>query len=278
MSDADVQLPEFCILHFAFYINFKDNEQEMFMIALITDIDGTLIGDAAGLSVFNNFLKKYRERVFLTYATGRNYEHYCSVFKCEGLLNPDAMILNTGADVYMKKHGRYTVDESWHDVIKDESWDIGKIEEALKGVGNISVQEYTYKYKLSYYINMDKAESVKESVSKVLDDNGIKAKVIISHAAYVDILPEKCDKGEAAIFLMNKMKIPAYRVIVAGDSENDLDLFLKFKKGIIDANALFELKDSLRDRNFYLAKNECASELLEGFRYYIEKGIFNAES
>jgi sucrose-6F-phosphate phosphohydrolase len=244
------------------------------MIALVTDIDGTLVGDPAGLTQFNKYLKGVREHVFLVYATGRSMREYEDVVLREGLLLPDAAIINTGADVYIKKHGQFLHDHEWHERIKDPSWDAGRVMAALSGVESLSLQEHRNVHKVCYFFVIGEDKTAKQNAEQALAAAGIRAKVIISHGAYLDVLPEKCDKGEAACYLIDKMKIGREAVIVAGDSENDLDLFLKFEKGIIVSNALAGLKDPLKDRGFFLSGSGCATGLMEGMKYYIEKGIF----
>lgn len=244
------------------------------MISLITDIDGTLVGDEAALSFFNKFLKPFRDQVYLVYATGRSKREYDDVIKREGLLLPEAAIINTGADIFIKKSGQYIHDHEWHERIKDPSWSAEKVMETLKGVDSITLQDHRNAHKVSYFTVIGEEAAVREKAAAALSAAGIKAKVIISGGTYLDVLPEKCDKGEAAVFLAGKEKIDSGRVITAGDSENDLDLLLKFDKGIVVSNALAGLKEKLKDKGFYFARGAFAAGLQEGMKYYIDRGIF----
>ena len=244
------------------------------MIALITDIDGTLVGDEGSLLFFNEFLIHHREQVYLVYATGRSKREYEEVIKRDALLLPEAAIINTGADIFVKRSGRYIHEHEWHEKIKDASWQAEKVMEVLKNTEYITLQDHRNAHKVSYFTVTGKETEAREKVAVMLAEAGIRAKVIISGGTYLDVLPEKCDKGEAAIFLAGKEKIEKDRVIVAGDSENDLDLFLKFSKGIIVSNALDGLMKKLKDKGFYFARGAFAAGLQEGLEYYMDKGMF----
>jgi sucrose-phosphate synthase len=234
------------------------------MTALVTDIDGTLLGDANGLKELNQYLKCRRRDFYIVYATGRSIEEYMEVTARGVLIEPDAAIINTGADILRKNE----IIRDWHDVIEDASWSSDKVARAMLKVEGIAAQAHLSRNKVCYFADPAAAPEIRDRVKKALKKAGVRAKVIMSHGKYIDILPERCDKGEAALFLMNLAKVKASDVIVAGDSENDLDLFMKFKRGIVVANALENLKNDLKGGDFYFAKNPYAAGILEGLRHY----------
>jgi sucrose-phosphate synthase len=240
------------------------------MTALITDIDGTLVGDEQGLKALNEYLAARRKGFYLVYATGRCLEEYLEVTGRGILIMPDAAIINTGADILVSAGGKPESIREWHDEIADVTWRAEKVIEALSGVDCLTMQAHLSKNKVCYFIEPSRAAQARGRVQKALDEAGIKAKVIISHGKYIDILPEKCDKGEAGRFLMERQGIKPGAVIVAGDSENDLDLFMKFKRGIVVSNALENLKSSLKGKGFYFAKSPCAAGILEGLKHYLD--------
>lgn len=239
------------------------------MTALITDIDGTLVGDPAGLAALNEYIAQNRRDFYLVYATGRCMDEYVEVLGRGILIEPDAAIINTGADIIINTNDGLKAAARWHDKIADASWHADKVIKALTGVKGITTQAHLSKNKVCYFAEPRAAEETSRKVKKVLAQAGIKAKIIISHGKYIDILPEKCDKGEAAMFLMKTAGIKNENVIVAGDSENDLDLFLKFKRGIVVSNALENLKNALKGKGFFFAKNPCAAGILEGLKHYL---------
>jgi sucrose-phosphate synthase len=241
------------------------------MIALITDIDGTISGDAEGINEFKDFIFKLRENVFFVYATGRCMEDYKEIKDRDNLPLPDALILNTGADVYFNNDGIFEHNETWNEKINLPNWNNRKILNLLKEVKEITPQKNIQRFKVSFYAESGKERIAKEKTMEILKRNEIKANVIISHGIYLDVLPANCDKGKAALFLIREKKIKKNDVIVAGDSENDIDLFYVFEKGIVVANALNELKDKLKNKKIYFAKNSYAKGVIEGINFYLQE-------
>jgi len=232
------------------------------MLTLIADIDGTVSGDLDGLNEFKKYLQNIRKKVFFIYATGRSMQYYKEIEGRDNLPLPDALILNTGADIYFYNEGIFTQDKLWNEKINTPGWNSRKILDLLKGISEIAPQEDIQEYKVSFYIEQGREEVAKEKAKKILIENKMKANIIISHGVYLDVLPANCDKGKAALFLIKKKNIKRQDVIVAGDSENDLDLFFTFEKGIVVANALEKLKKELKNKNFYFARNSFAKGLM----------------
>ncbi len=243
------------------------------MLMLITDIDGTISGDAKGLDEFKKYLEKIRKKIFFVYATGRSMEYYKEIEKTDNLPLPDILILNTGADIYHYNNGVFEHNVLWNKIIDSPDWSNQKILELLKNIREITPQEDIQKYKVSFYIENGRQELARKKAKEILKMNKINANVIISHDVYLDVLPENCDKGKAALFLIKEKKIKKQDVIVAGDSENDMDLFLAFDKGIVVANALANVKKRLQYKNFYFAKNSYARGVVEGLDFYFKKII-----
>lgn len=244
------------------------------MNVLISDIDGTLLGDEGGLKAFNEYIDTIRDKIFLVYASGRSYEEYLSAIKHDGLIYPDAVITSTGADIYVKSGGGFELDESWHREINTDGWDVDKIRGMMESLPGLTGQTARNKYKASYYMSMTEQKELEKAVVNMIKKSGVGAKIIASHGIYLDILPIKCDKGGAARFLMNRLGFNDDNVIVAGDSENDVDLFMKFKHGIIVGNAHHAMKMMLKGGDYYEAKKHAASGLLEGLAYYAGKKVF----
>ncbi len=241
------------------------------MLTLISDIDGTLTGNEFGIKKFNEFIKNIKDQIFLIYATGRNYHDFNKVIFEEGIVLPDAFILNVGADVYYKKSGQFIQDLNWHKKIDDGIWDGDKIINLLRNIKGVKPQEYLHKYKISFYVDEFDINNIKNNILDVLKENNIKAKVIFSHGIFLDILPEKCDKAKAAKYLLKLFSLSEDLTVVAGDSENDEDLFLQFKNGIIVANSCKSFIDKVKDRGFYLASSSFAEGVIDGLNFYMDK-------
>ncbi|MBN2753799.1 MAG: HAD-IIB family hydrolase [Candidatus Goldbacteria bacterium] len=240
------------------------------MITLISDVDGTLLGDPAALNELNEYITEHRDSFHLIYATGRDVTEMNRGIFTEGLIMPDAAILSTGSEIYTVESGAFLPDVQWESIIS-ASWDKNKVEEAAKKVEGLMTQGKSEKLKVSYFIDPSAAEQIRCRFRKLFKEQGIKAKIIISHEKYLDIIPENCDKGKAAEFLIKKLAMSYDSSVVAGDSENDTDLFESFYHGIVVGNARHGLRLSTQNRDFYMAGTDYAAGVLEGLKYYMQR-------
>lgn len=237
--------------------------------ALISDIDGTLLGDQPGAAEYNEFVMARPDDLYTVYATGRNAGSWGNFVETGGIVLPHAVILNVGADIYFSFDGEYALDKEWHEEIADPSFTPRNIMTALEPVKGMRLQEFIHQFKVSYYTDpgANPAELERECRQRLLD-RGIQATVIPSHGEFLDVLPERCDKAKAARYLLKKERIKEDDAVVAGDSENDLALFLAFKKGIIVSNALPELKEKLSGMGKFEAVKPYAAGVVEGLKFY----------
>ena len=88
----------------------------------------------------------------------------------------------------------------------------------------------------------------------------------------LDVLPAGVDKGTAAVFLAKHWGVPRERVIVCGDTANDLSMFEQGFCGIVVGNALPELR-ALRSPRVYHARGRFAAGVEEGLRYWFERSF-----
>lgn len=241
------------------------------MTGIFSDIDGTMLGDAASLKELNAHLLKVRDRIRLVYASGRSLPECISALESGTLLPPDAFIAYTGAGIYFNVKGTYEKDMNWERAINTGGWDRKNIRKALSGIKEMTPQPEIWDYKVSYFVTPGDLEKAYLAAKSALAKSGVKARVIASHEIYMDILPEKCDKGLAAEYTAEKLGIKKENAVVAGDSGNDVDMFSRFKKGIIVGNAREEMTAMLKDTGHYRAKEYFASGVLEGLEYYFPK-------
>jgi hydroxymethylpyrimidine pyrophosphatase-like HAD family hydrolase len=123
---------------------------------------------------------------------------------------------------------------------------------------------YQTPFKVSYDI-VDPATG--EMVREELIRRGVDARVIVTHGSKMDIIPAAAGKGVAIGFLRDRLGIDPDRVVVAGDSANDVDMFTGQNRGIVVANADPELM-TLDRPQLYRASASHAAGVLEGLRYW----------
>ena len=90
-----------------------------------------------------------------------------------------------------------------------------------------------------------------------------------STMGYLDVLPKGVNKGSAAAFLASHWSLPRERVLVSGDTGNDLAMFAQGFRGIVVANAHAVLK-RLDAPTVYHARRGHAAGVLEGLRHWLE--------
>ena len=89
-----------------------------------------------------------------------------------------------------------------------------------------------------------------------------------SAGAYVDVLPHPLGKGYAAQFLQKELGVNPERVLVAGDSGNDQEMFSTHFKGVVPSNALDELKVVASEPWHYHSLYPAGQGVLDGLRHF----------
>ncbi len=238
---------------------------------LITDIDNTLLGDDAAMRQLCDYLKENRNRIGFGVASGRSFQLIEEVLNDYGIDHLDVAIGSVGTEIYYGP--TFTVDKGWSSHIRHK-WLPDRIHQACDVLPFMSLQEgesAQREFKISYTIDdsVDISQAETE-IRRALNEAKVAHTLIISHGAYVDVLPFRASKGKAVRFLANKWNIPLERIATAGDSGNDADMLIGHTAGIVVGNHDAEL-ESLRDlkRNrIYFARAHSAAGILEGLQHY----------
>lgn len=225
------------------------------MYILVCDVDDTLTGDREGLNLFNKVISAYREHFYVVYSSGRFKESLLSVIERERLMRPDAITCNVGTELYYSPF--WNKDEEWENII-NSSWNKHEIASLLSDL-NIEPQPFAKQFVLSYYVE-DNVEQVKNRLQRR------NVKIIHTKERYLDIFPERAGKGNAALYVKNKLQLP---LICCGDSENDEDMIRKSDYGIVVKNACKKLKKkSANFSNVYIASSPHAQGVIEGLQVF----------
>jgi sucrose phosphatase-like protein len=232
---------------------------------LVSDVDGTMLGDDRALSRFVEWYDAHRETMRLAYASGRFYESVVESIEATGLAEPDAVIGGVGTDICFYPSGE--VVEAWHARI-NRNWDARRVRERLSCRGRLVLQpeEFQSPFKVSYYLDDATGEELL-GIEEDLRAGSLDVQIVYSSKRDFDVLPRDADKGKAAAFLASLWGIPSERVMVSGDTGNDRALFGQGFQGIVVANALPELK-KLRGPQVYHARHSFAAGVLEGVLHW----------
>jgi sucrose-6F-phosphate phosphohydrolase len=232
---------------------------------IVSDVDGTLLGDDAALVAFAGWFNQARDRVAIAYASGRSFDSVSASIANSQLPAPVAIIGNVGTQMQ-----RYPGGEPIPDWPRAEppTWSSGGVLETLLPLPRLEKQpeEFQSAFKVSFFLHDATAEELDE-IRGALAAAGLFADLVYSSKRDLDILPRGANKGSAAAHLAQSLNVAPDNVIVCGDSGNDAAMFAHGFRGVIVANALPELK-SLRSERAYLAEQTHAAGVLEGLKHW----------
>lgn len=234
--------------------------------ALISDIDNTLLGDERGLRELIELLRSNSEQMAFGIATGRGIDSAVKILKKWQVPIPDVLITSVGSEIHYWPSQR--LDLGWSHHISHQ-WRRDALQAFFNGVPGLKLQaaENQREFKLSYNVDETRMPPIKE-LNKQLRQQRLKAKLIYSHGAYLDILPERASKGQAIRYLAYKWGLPLQRFMVAGDSGNDEAMLVGDTLGVVVGNHSPELECVRGLEQVYFAKAHYAAGIVEGLQHY----------
>lgn len=232
---------------------------------IISDLDGTLLGDDDALIRFAEWVESARSRIRLVYATGRMYPSARDVIDQTHLPTPDALICAVGTEIHLGGEGLPL--EEWRRQLA-EHFDAARVRNVISQWPDLQPQpdDCQSDLKVSYFLHgadEDRLDRIKQS----LRSTGLQAAIVYSSAKDLDILPAGADKGHAARFLTSHWGIDPAGAVACGDSGNDRAFFDQGFRGVVVANAQPELV-SLDAPNVYHAGQPFAAGVLEGIQHW----------
>jgi mannosylfructose-6-phosphate phosphatase len=232
-----------------------------FMKMLVSDMDGTLLGDAPATQVFCNWWRIHGRKARLVYTSGRFIDSVAESVREHGLPIPDAIIGGVGTEILDCITDQRDLDweHGWR-----VPWDRDTVINALSTFSDLKLQPEVFQSfgKVSYYLHQAVAEQLHD-IHRAIADCGITPEIIYSSARDLDILPHGVNKGLAAAYLAKRWSIAPSEVVACGDSGNDLSLFRQGFRGIVVANAQEELLAAV-GRDAYRATQPFAAGVVEG--------------
>lgn len=225
---------------------------------LLTDLDDTLLGDEEGTLALGNWLAG-RPEVVLGYATGRDFGKVLPILARYPALRPAAVICDVGTEVRFAPG--WEVDPEYERRMRSE-FDPETARRRLGGLPGIVPQKLPPRsLRVSYYLRRRTPPDA-ELLQAVLEELQPFYAVRFSLGHALDLLPRNGGKGEAARFLAARLGFPPDRVLVAGDSGNDLDLLESGFRAVLVGNASPEMRDRPLS-GVYRARGRSAWGILE---------------
>jgi glucosylglycerol-phosphate synthase len=230
------------------------------MLLLATDLDGTFLG---GSDLHKQLLYEQlssRADIILVFVTGRGLQSVMPLLVDPQIPNPAYIICDVGATV-LNGSTLEPIQPLQADI--ESKWPGSEIvHHALNGVKNLRPQPVPQNRRCSYFyddhIDLDHLKSVVDSVN---------CDLIISAGKFVDVLPAGVNKGATLMQLVTVLGIPGDRILVAGDTMNDLSLYKTGYHGVVVGQAEEILIDAVNKiKSVYIAEEAGAGGILEGLR------------
>lgn len=232
-------------------------------MVLATDLDGTFLGGRAeDREALYTWLRDHYPTVRLVFVSGRDPDFIAQLCADGGVPAPEYVIGDVGTTIARFDAGRVhpiaaleaPIVRRWHGMAD-------LVRTRLAGVRGLWMQPTSFRHRLSYQYD-DRFDA---AALAVLD--GIEVDVLISHGCFVDILPKGVSKGPSLLRLLDHLKLPRARVLVAGDTLNDLSMFQTGLHGAVVGGAEVELLEATRDLPLaYHCRAVGAGGILEAIR------------
>jgi sucrose-phosphate synthase len=235
-------------------------------MALISDIDNTLLGDKVSLDKVTEWIAEHQKDVAFGVATGRSIESTVNVLNKHRVKIPDVMITSVGAEIYYGK--KLVPDIGWSAHIR-HLWRRDCLADAFLKFSEISLQpdNTQREFKLSYFAKPGQIPPLSE-IYDYLHSLKLHANLIYSHDEFLDVLPIRASKGHAIRYLAYKWDLPLKCFLVAGDSGNDIEMLAGDTLAIVVGNHSSELDILKNQEQIYFSKAHYAAGILEGIEHY----------
>jgi len=224
-------------------------------IVLASDLDNTLIG-VPGLARLLDGLRSMA--VSWVYLTGRHHFSAMQAILENGLVLPTALCCDVGSTVYWE--GSVRPDAGWSAQI-GRDWQAPAVLQAARLIEGLHSLSCPSPFRVTG--KFDRRTDAGR-IEAALHAAGLPVRVVLSNTDCLGLIPPGAGKGPALKYVCRKARLEERLVVVAGDSENDLDLFDGTWPGIVVGNAVPSLKSARLPVNIYRSRAPGPQGILEG--------------
>lgn len=200
-------------------------------LILATDLDGTFLGGSGEerRRLYDDLRR--RDDAQVIFVTGRDIDFIRALLAEPGMPRPTYVVGDVGTTVVDGATLRPVaaleaeIAQRWAD-----SGD--RVRALLAGEPGLRVQPTPFRHRVSY--DYDPARLRPQAIETV---RAAGFDCLLSADRFLDVLPRGVGKGPTLLRLMAHAALPADRVLVAGDTLNDLSLFRTGLKGVAVGNS-----------------------------------------
>ena len=231
--------------------------------ALATDLDGTFLHGTLSEKhqLYQIFHLETDKRPKLIFVTGRGLESVYPLLYDPIIPKPDYIISDVGATVVAGPH--FDPVHPLQGDIQSKWPGAHNVYDAIKHLDGLRLQGEPQERRVSFY---SKENEIPKELFEIAEELG--CDVLFSGGKYLDILPKGVSKGTTLSSLIELEKIEC-KVVVAGDTLNDLSLFQTSFSGVVMGNSESSLVKKTQDLpETYIASKEGVNGIIEGLQHY----------
>lgn len=236
-------------------------------LILATDLDGTFLGgsEASRRALYDAL--SARQDAVLIFVTGRDLDFIKALTARPGMPRPHYVIGDVGTTV-VDGRSFEPVASLQSEIARRWGDATARVTALLDGTPGLTLQPTGFRYRVSYYYD---PAVLRPDVPRRIEAAGFDC--LLSADTYLDVLPKGIAKGATLLRLLDVLSLPAERVLVAGDTLNDLSLFETRLKGVAVGNAEPKLLEAIANFDWvYRSTQPGAAGILDALRHFQMQG------
>lgn len=234
-------------------------------VILATDLDGTfLAGSAEHRHQLYRLVDQHPE-IRLIFITGRGLEAVMPLLTDPTIPRPDYVVCDVGATV-VDGHTLQPL-QPLQSMI-DAHWPGEQVvAQAMRAFPQLQRQDMPQERRCSYFCDPHTLAPLRAQIEQTARALG--CDVLYSADRYLDILPPDTDKGRTLGALARQLELPRERILVAGDTLNDLSMYLAGFRGVCvgDSEAALTQATAQLDATYHASAPGCGG-ILEAIAHF----------
>jgi hydroxymethylpyrimidine pyrophosphatase-like HAD family hydrolase len=233
-------------------------------LVLATDLDGTFLGggEADRRELYSALAA--RDDVLLMFVTGRDLDFVRELIAQPGMPRPRYVVGDVGTSVYDVARDFAPVAHLEAEIAERWGAATDRVIDMLRDEPGLELQPTPFRHRVSYYYE---PELLSEACVGKIEAAGFDC--LTSAGVFLDVLPRGVAKGPTLRRIIQALDLPQDKVLVAGDTMNDLSMFDAGFKGVAVGNSEPRLIAALADLpQVYRSPRHGAAGVLDAIRHF----------